>query len=88
MSRHHNAMSGWRWAKVREQVLARAGGHCEIRNPAVCRGIATQVDHVIELSKGGDPYALENCRAACQPCNLARNRRHPTVDTTWTVDGF
>lgn len=85
MSQHHRKLNGWRWAQVRHQVLARAGGRCEIRNPQVCTVIATQVDHVQPLSEGGsvDPYDVRWLRAACRQCNSARNRTTPTVDDGW-----
>ena len=83
VSQHHRRLNGWRWAQVRRQVLARAGGRCEIRNPQVCTVVATQVDHVLPLSEGGDPYDMRWLRAACRQCNSARNRTTPTVDDGW-----
>ena len=81
MSQHHRKLDGWRWAKVRGSVLARAGGMCEIRTQSVCTSVATQVDHVVELSKGCvDPYDERLLRAACRPCNNHRNRKIPPSD--------
>ena len=85
MSKHHKAMDGWRWARVRASILERDGGVCQIRNPAVCRGVATQVHHIVPLSKGGSKYDPGNLAACCQPCNLAENRRKPRIDTSWTI---
>lgn len=33
------------------------------------------VDHVVPLSRGGDPLARGNCRAAHLRCNQRRNNR-------------
>ncbi|NIL64778.1 HNH endonuclease [Salinispora arenicola] len=44
----------------------------------MCTDEATCVDHIIPLHMGGAKYDQANCRPACQPCNLARNRRDHT----------
>ena len=82
MSQH--SAKGARWERTRREVIARAGGLCQIRNPAVCTGHATTVDHILERRHGGtnDP---RNLRAACGPCNTARNRPRPTVDNRWAL---
>ena len=41
-----------------------------------------EVDHVVPLDKGGDPWALDNLQALCRGCHIektaAENRRPPT----------
>jgi 5-methylcytosine-specific restriction protein A len=61
------------WKRVRAVVLERDGGRCQIRGES-CTGTATQVDHIVEVSRGGEWYALDNLRAACEPCNKGRNK--------------
>ena len=61
-----------KWRAIRRRILERDGGLCQIRGPE-CEVAATQVDHILEVSKGGtDKYT--NLRAACARCNQARNR--------------
>ncbi len=57
------------WKKLRLQVLRRDAYTC-----AYCGDIATQVDHVWPKSRGGED-TLENCVAACEPCNSAKRAR-------------
>jgi 5-methylcytosine-specific restriction endonuclease McrA len=40
-----------------------------------CGGDATQADHVIPISKGGDAMDLDNMVAACKRCNVAKGAR-------------
>ena len=63
------------WRAVRRRVLERDGKVCQIRLPG-CRGVATAVDHIVELDDGGAELDPGNLQAACVPCNTAkRNRR-------------
>ncbi|WP_425298093.1 HNH endonuclease [Nocardia brasiliensis] len=52
---------------VRRMILTRDARLCQIRADG-CLTDATQVDHIIPVSRGGtnDPA---NLRAACTPCN-------------------
>jgi 5-methylcytosine-specific restriction endonuclease McrA len=59
------------WKKLRRQVLAEAGGVCEIQGPR-CTGIATTVDHVVPSSQWPDGFwQRENPRASCPRCNFS-----------------
>ena len=40
-----------------------------------CGGDATQVDHVIPISKMGDAIDMDNMVAACKRCNVAKGAR-------------
>jgi 5-methylcytosine-specific restriction protein A len=55
-------------------VLARDGYRCQIRGPR-CVGVATQMDHVVELADGG-PDTDANAQAACRPCHAAKTAAH------------
>ena len=63
------------WRKASKQTLYRDGYWCQIRLPK-CRGVATTADHIVDHEDGGEPYSLENLRAACVSCQASqRNRR-------------
>ena len=72
-------MSGLRyndpaWRRVRLEVLARDGHRCRISGPK-CKGLADQVDHIIEVDAGGARLDPTNLRASCSACNQARAAR-------------
>lgn len=76
-NRHH-----WRTV-IRPQALARDGYRCQLAIPGLCIGHATEVDHIIEVSAGGQD-TLDNARSACRPCHrrrtavsAANTRHHP-----------
>ena len=56
MSREHRALDWRRWARVRKLALRRSGYRSELS------GLAgrLEVDHIVPLHRGGDPYALDN----------------------------
>lgn len=56
------------WRTVRRAVLERDRYVCRIGGPR-CTKAATQVDHIVAVSKGGAPFDMGNLRASCQPCN-------------------
>lgn len=65
---------GQTWQRIRRQVLAEAGGICQMCG----RAEATTVDHIVPLSRGGAVYARDNLQAACGPCNYgAGSKRRP-----------
>lgn len=77
------------WRRVRDAVLARDGGACQLRL-APCLGAATTVDHIRAVAAGGDPLSVDNGQAACVPCHgvktagdaqrgRVRERRAPEV---------
>ena len=67
---HHPAYRG-PWTTVRKGILNRDNHQCQIRAPK-CTGIATQVDHIIPITKGGAWWDPDNLRAACAHCNNQR----------------
>lgn len=58
-----NSRRDYRWKKLRLRVLRRDGNTC-----AYCGDVATEVDHVIPLVRGGSDDA-ENLVACCRSCN-------------------
>ena len=68
------------WKRTRIAILERDNYRCTI-GLAKCRGIATQVDHVVPLAYGGSKYEASNLRASCAYCNATRSnqlRRKPS----------
>lgn len=70
-----NGLSGWRWENARQQVF-RNQTVCNICGEPVDQNLkfphpmSRSVDHIIPLSRGGDPYALSNLALT----HLAHNR--------------
>lgn len=61
-----------RWNRIRQQVLARDHEVCQIRTH--CDGAhANEVDHITPWRDGGAWFDLDNLRAACKACNIARS---------------
>lgn len=59
--------------KTRAFVLARADYRCEIQGPE-CIGEATEDDHIIPRSQGGDEHDPSNRQAACKPCHAEKTK--------------
>ena len=70
MPSSHPAYTG-PWARIRKSILERDQYTCQIRGPK-CTTTATQVDHIIPITKGGAWYDPTNLRASCAKCNYAR----------------
>lgn len=68
------------WRTLRQQILQRDGGQCQIRGPH-CTGIATTVDHIHPRYLGGRDVA-SNLRASCKRCNYSR-RASPSPASRW-----
>ena len=62
------------WRETRRDVLERHLG-CEQCARLGLLTPATEVDHIVPLSRGGDPYALDNLQALCRPCHSRKTRR-------------
>jgi 5-methylcytosine-specific restriction endonuclease McrA len=75
-------IDGKRWRELRRQILT-ANPLC-----VYCGAPASELDHVVPLSMGGDPFALENLVSSCKRCNSSKGarlaaaaRREPRVTT-------
>lgn len=63
-----------KYKMIRLRVLHRDNYVCYY-----CGGEATQVDHVIPISKQGDVMDMDNMVAACKRCNVAKGNRSQGV---------
>jgi 5-methylcytosine-specific restriction endonuclease McrA len=61
-----------RWRSVRHECLV-GNPTCQIRE--ACDAMATEVDHIVPLSEGGEPFDLENLQSACKSCHAVKTRR-------------
>jgi len=73
-----------RWKEVRRLVLEEDGDchWCRLKGK---RTQATQVDHVIELDRGGDPYDRSNLVSCCSSCNASRGARFVNAKTAQRI---
>ena len=58
---------GRAWRKTRAQILSRDNNECQY-----CGAVATTVDHVIPVAKGGTDES-SNLAAACSRCNYSKH---------------
>jgi 5-methylcytosine-specific restriction endonuclease McrA len=77
-----------RWRRI-TAAARRAGGTCGLCGLPIAPGItnpnhpgALQVDHVVPLAQGGDPFDPTNLRVAHRLCNLKRGagRQSPKTE--------
>ena len=84
MSRHHSQrLPARRWARARRRVLDAANWRC-----AQCGQYGNEVDHILPLDRGGDPWASDNLQVLCRGCHTQKtaseNRREPTpAEAAW-----
>ena len=77
MSRHHRRrLHRRRWEAVRAAVLDRDGWRCQRCGKAG----RLEVDHVIPLHDGGDPWDPANLQALCVPCHRDKTRSETRPD--------
>ena len=62
-----------RWKDLRDRVLSDKPlcTSCEVRG---LTEIATQVDHIIPISEGGNPTAMSNLQPLCASCHSRKTR--------------
>ena len=71
MSRHHVKLNPRRWARVRRQVLERAGWRSERSGKAG----RLEVDHIKPLDRGGDLYDLSNLQVLTRREHIEKTQR-------------
>lgn len=62
------------WQRIRLAILVRDRQTCQIQGPR-CTGVATEVDHIRPLSRGGSHH-FHNLRALCHNCHVDRGTRN------------
>ena len=84
-SRHHAALTGRRWARVRRMVFDRDGWRC-----VDCgRARRPECDHIVPLhvDPDQDPYALDGLATRCRGCHIiktaAENRKPDPAREAW-----
>lgn len=69
------------WRKIRNIVLKSHQGSCYLCRFPVDRGMkgdfAPEVDHIIPVSRGGAPFALENLAVTHKACNRIKGSLLP-----------
>jgi 5-methylcytosine-specific restriction endonuclease McrA len=59
-----------KWLTTRKKVLA---------SDPICRvcgqRLSTEVDHVVPLAQGGDPWDLDGLQGICGPCHWEKSAR-------------
>ena len=75
------------WEEAR-QVCFRSKGRLCLIGLRCCTGVATEVDHIVPLARGGSKYDQSNLQPSCGPCNRSKGtkamsqlrRRRPVTD--------
>ena len=70
MSRHHRALPSRRWERFARSIKDRDGWRCR----SCGRRGRLEVDHVVPLHLGGEPWDPDNCQALCRGCHGAKTR--------------
>ena len=55
---------------MRRQALERDNYRCQHCGKAAGR---FEVDHILPIAKGGDPYELANTQTLCRPCHFRKS---------------
>ena len=69
VSQHHKRMDRARWLAARLAALIRDGKRCR-----ECSAPADEIDHVVPMFKGGDPYDIDNLVSLCTICHLMKTK--------------
>jgi hypothetical protein len=79
----HGRTDNTAWRKAKAQAIRDAGGQCQLcgggLDPHAPKNTpnATEVDHILELAKGGAPYDRQNLRAVHRWCHQRRDKGQP-----------
>ena len=80
-AKNRNDLKDPRYLKARRWVLDH-NPQCIIPG---CATPADTVDHIIPVSRGGDPYSQENLRPAHYGCNSRRGNKTTYISTATTT---
>lgn len=64
------------WRDVRRMALRRSPA-CAVDG---CNKLATEVDHIVPISKGGQPFDLENLQGLCCSCHARKTLQEQHKD--------
>ena len=73
MARDPRLTSG-AWRSLRALILEQDGYACQIRGPK-CKGMATEVDHIVSPLEGGSFWDPNNLRSSCKRCNVVSGQQ-------------
>ena len=59
---------GWDWQKLRKKALSRDNYLCQVCYSTKVLTAATEVDHIVQKSKGGTD-SLDNLQSICHQCH-------------------
>lgn len=68
--------SGWEWSKIKGVAFQVHGRDC-----LKCGDVATEIDHIIELDKGGT-NDLDNLQPLCKACHKAKTSAYNSARMT------
>ena len=84
MGRNHFKLNAKLWRKVRADVLDRDDWRC-----VKCERYGRmEVDHIVRLEDGGDPYELGNLQTLCRACHIAKTAAENTKHETPGADDW
>ena len=66
-----------RWRTLRRRILDAANWRC-----ASCGRYGNEVDHVVPLDRGGDPWDPENLQVLCRGCHIRKTARENRRELT------
>jgi 5-methylcytosine-specific restriction endonuclease McrA len=72
--RNRSIYNSKRWALTRRAVL-----HDQPICTTCDQALATDVDHIVAIEAGGDPWARHNLQGLCQSCHSAKTRQEQTA---------
>ena len=84
MSRHHDKIKNDpRWKAARAAAVERDGWTCvrcdrhrDELVPRIAGMTGLQVDHIIRISDGGEPFALDNLQTLCEDCHEEKEKEY------------
>ena len=69
-----------RWQIVRRKVIKRDGYRCR----SCGRAGRLEVDHLVPIAQGGDPFDMSNLESKCRACHIGKtrnqNRQEPSPE--------
>ena len=77
MSRHHlraGIVGSRRWQRLRRYILKRDKWRCRICG----RPGRMEIDHLVPLEQGGDPWEPSNLAATCRTCHIRKTAAENT----------